>query len=369
MFRNEGDDMCWFVGNTPYYSKLLAIDASKQSGEQIKFWFYDKWLSESFATDYTKVLKWEDVLFDRAMEIREKWPRVRLWYSGGRDSHLAFKTFVKHNILIDELVIIDFHFRYAEYPYMYNYLIKEKSLGNLENIKKITTQKFDVQAQIDIFGKKWYLEDENTVFSALPPISRFVNYFYDADKNWCNITGAEKPRVMCHDGRMYACMNDGTPQTLIGIWNHEPFYISPTVPIFQYQTWALVNYILTTPELKKYSDHELNMGLNTIPNNPWDLNSLYYHGCKGALRTDFADFALGLPLGKAFQQEYATKIGLVRYQEFEDVWEKHYPEINKAFRHGMISLDVNYEPYHQNNNVNLQPLKVHSKRHFLKERI
>jgi hypothetical protein len=367
MIINSGDDMYWKVNNKIFYSKILAMDEAHLSGKKIEFHFYDNWLTNNMS-DPTDFMSWDNVLLDRVMEIREKWPKIRLWYSGGRDSHLALQTFIKNKIPIDELVVIDFHYRYAEYPYIYKSLISRKEeLRDI--IKEITCREFDSKSQKDIFGKNWHLENENTVFTALPPISRMINYFYEADKNWCNITGAEKPRVMCFDGKMYSSMNDGTPQTLIGIWNHEPFYISKNVPIFQYQTWSLVNYILRTPELKNYSDHELNMGLNTIPKNPWNLNSLYYHGCRGALRTEFANYELGLPFGKAFQVEYATKIGLVRYNDLEETWKNHYPEIHKAFRNGMLSMDENYESYHQNSNVSLQPLKIHSKRHFLKDRI
>jgi hypothetical protein len=361
--RNESDDVYWKVGNKAFYSKLLAIDDAHVSNKKLEFCFYDRWLSDNMSMDITNAMDWDSVLLDRAMEIRDKWDHVRLWYSGGRDSHLILQTFIKHNIPIDELVVIDFNYAAAEYRYIYDYLIDNPPVC----VKKITKIVHDEKSHKEIFAKNWHMKDENTTFNALPPVSAMINQFYPEKYDWCNVTGAEKPRVICEDGKMYASMNDGTVQTLIGINNHEPFYVSPGVPIFQYQTWNLVNYINT--HLKNVPDHDLNMGLNTIPKNPWDHTSLYYHGCRGALRTEFAAYELGLPLGKAFQSEFALKIGLARYADIENTWQKFYPEINRQFRNGMLQLDEAYNAFHQGGDTKYQPLKVHSMRHYLQDRV
>ena len=365
MIINSSDDMYWKVNGKAFYSKILAMDEAHLSGKNIEFHFYDDWLTDNMA-DPTNFVSWEEVLLDRAMELREKWKKLRLWYSGGRDSYTALQAFIRNNIVIDELCVIDFNYRFAEYPYIYKSLLKENIK---EQVKKITLCPFDVDVQKAIYGKGWEYKNNNTIFIALPPISEIINYYYPANKDWCNITGCEKPRVICDGGKMYSSMNDGTPQFLIGVQNHEPFYISQFVPIFQYQTWNLVNYILTNPKLKRCSDQELNMGLNTIPKNPWEMDNLYYHGCKGALRTEFASYELGLPLGKAFQTEYATKLNLARYEDIEESWKRHYPEINKSFRNGILQVDEAYNKFHQGNDVKYQPLKIHSKRHYLRDRV
>ena len=43
------------------------------------------------------------LLVQEAKTIREKYPKVRLWYSGGCDSSLILDVFTKNNIHLDEI--------------------------------------------------------------------------------------------------------------------------------------------------------------------------------------------------------------------------------------------------------------------------
>ena len=49
---------------------------------------------------------WEELLRQRALQIRQHYDYVRLWYSGGADSHTVLLTYLKNKIPLDEIVMI-----------------------------------------------------------------------------------------------------------------------------------------------------------------------------------------------------------------------------------------------------------------------
>lgn len=48
---------------------------------------------------------WEQITYERMMNIRDSHPKIMLWYSGGSDSHYILELCLRHNIKIDEICI------------------------------------------------------------------------------------------------------------------------------------------------------------------------------------------------------------------------------------------------------------------------
>ena len=146
MLINSTDDMYWQVGFNVYYNKILAIDDAKLSGLPLKFYFYDRIMQNfDWTTDYTEIFTWLEILKLRAEEIRSKWQTVRLWYTGGRDSYLALKAFVDNDIVLDEIIVIDYNYSNSEYRHIIDDL--QKNQQTMPFVKKITTITYDLPMQ------------------------------------------------------------------------------------------------------------------------------------------------------------------------------------------------------------------------------
>jgi hypothetical protein len=50
--------------------------------------------------------KADEILEQRMRQLRDKYKYIRVWFSGGKDSTLILATAIKHNIHIDEIVIV-----------------------------------------------------------------------------------------------------------------------------------------------------------------------------------------------------------------------------------------------------------------------
>jgi len=105
-------NMEYTVGDDIFYNPLLMMQASKSSGLPVVYHYFDEILDGmDWSKDYTKTHTWDKLLADRALEIRRKYKKVRIWYSGGRDSYLVLKSFINKNIFIDEIEVIDFAYK------------------------------------------------------------------------------------------------------------------------------------------------------------------------------------------------------------------------------------------------------------------
>jgi hypothetical protein len=92
------------VGDRHHLNTLLAWDDIKQSKEEFnvslfpEYWDKHDWTVEPFQT-------WPQLMQARCVNLRQRYDWIRLWYSGGRDSHPILETFLSNNIHLDEIVI------------------------------------------------------------------------------------------------------------------------------------------------------------------------------------------------------------------------------------------------------------------------
>ena len=358
MLINTSDDMYWQVGNNIYYNKFLAIDDSYLSGQLLKFNFYDKTMDGyNWQLDPTALFSWDDMLRLRAEELRQNYKTVRLWFSGGRDSFLALKAFVKNNIVLYELVVINFNYKLSEYRAIFNWLIKNKHL--FPSIKKITQVDYDINVQKYYIGEKWENYSGTDMRVPIPPTASLVEYYFD--DGTANISGTDKSRLFFDAGKIYSYMIDMTVIMSIGIPNHEPFFISKSVPIYQHQTWSLVNYVRT--HLKHVPDEQLNRELFRAPDDPYDFDSLYYKALDGMNRKEFAELSLGMPIAKS---HFSGDSMAGKHRELVDNWQKFYPELYRSYRNGIFAVDDIYGQWMQKSSHKTAP--VFSKKFFITTR-
>jgi hypothetical protein len=93
----------WQCNDKIFFNKPLVINENISSGKPILFKAPDAYNKVDCSQEPTD--DWETILCRRAQELKDSYKKIRLWYSGGSDSHKVLMTFIKNGIYIDEIVI------------------------------------------------------------------------------------------------------------------------------------------------------------------------------------------------------------------------------------------------------------------------
>lgn len=249
---NNPNSPYYLVDDKKYYSAFEARCAIKETGtKNYRYVFlehaYDK-------LDWTKepVESWDYLCRQRALQIRQKYKKLKLLWSGGSDSGHVWRVFEQNNIPIDELVMLytDWHpLRAIEYR---DFMLPLA----LEMVKRHPHMKIrEIKLDESQFN---YLMGSDNFFEG--PESRITNTAYlphhfahglvtqDPDGDNLNtgyILGLEKPHLMIRGGSFIFVNHD-----IEGKWwiynmpNLEYFYWAPDLPeLFLKQCWLQVNYI------------------------------------------------------------------------------------------------------------------------------
>jgi len=94
----------WEYASTRYKTKIKAIEASGGDITSIAFSAFDT-AFYSYTWDIEPKESFQELLVDRAKQLRDTYKYLKLWYSGGADSTTVLKTFIENGIFIDEIVV------------------------------------------------------------------------------------------------------------------------------------------------------------------------------------------------------------------------------------------------------------------------
>ena len=80
----------WVVGDKKIYNQFSANQlAFRDNGPAYKFcWLDDVYVKQLWDQEPTEL--WEELCVERARAIRQKWKKIKLFFSAGRDSGHAF---------------------------------------------------------------------------------------------------------------------------------------------------------------------------------------------------------------------------------------------------------------------------------------
>jgi hypothetical protein len=199
----------------------------------------------------------EDLGRIRAQQLREKYKWLRLWYSGGRDSHFVLKSFIDNNIPLDEVVI--FHNPLMQVrDWEMKTLVHPLACDLLKNTRtKISTLTLTADDYKKTFSKNWYdksATDPNQALWFQPNnYSRLFELHpeqFAIDQKLGDqlgiILGMEKPKLFVEQGHWYMQMCDvnGFVYAMDNRENVEYFYITPDLPeLHAKQSWLALNHI------------------------------------------------------------------------------------------------------------------------------
>jgi len=206
------------VGDFKTYRKLEAIEAHARTGIHPTWVFNDDvygaidWLTEPAHT-----LK--ELYHHRALQLREKYDYLVLWYSGGADSDTVLNSFVDNGILIDEVAST---VNYAATSDKYDFGNGEIFNVAAPKIKKLQQQfpsmKYRVidvcQDIIDYFGdssiSQDWMYDVNTITAGINAARQYIHrqvpewqIMFEQGKRVGFITGTDKPRLHQTDDEHY----------------------------------------------------------------------------------------------------------------------------------------------------------------------
>ncbi len=240
----------WIVGQQRYTNQFETWRAITKTNLPARFCLYEDAFDR---LDWTQepTESWDELLRIRCIQLRQKYKNLKLLYSGGRDSHCILRTFIKYQIPIDELLIVNYSrnpVRSAEYtnwikPMAHSYLQHNPRA-------KITTISIGVEDY-----KSWY----NETWSEKMPANTLRGFFQPGDYTWMfeqkgNIVdsstgvmcGLEKPDLIIQDGKLFVYNKDGQfMHYLHNVGLIDFFYISPDLPeLHLKQSWLIINHLI-----------------------------------------------------------------------------------------------------------------------------
>lgn len=246
------------VGDRRHLSIYQAWEDIKKSRDAFHFYLFDKsWQKYDWRTPPSE--DWDTLLRRRCIDLRKKFDWIRLWYSGGRDSHLVLESFIKNNISLDEIAVWYNPYddsRGPEVEYIIKPLLEKIRLANpkikitivdirLEDYEKFFSDEYWLEQQIGHPGGTWlfYPGQETTMALRRPDL------FPQRDQGIrdVNIFGLEKPRLILENNRWFSqfielefAVHWGPSEI------SEMFYLCADMPeLYAKQVWMLIDHIET----------------------------------------------------------------------------------------------------------------------------
>ena len=241
----------WVVGDKHIYNQLEAWQEIAKSKREFRFYFHDH-VYDQYDWSKEPTPTWDELVHQRCLQLRQKYRKLSLWYSGGRDSHHILRSFAKHKIPIDELLLLHWTMnpiRSAEY---YNWQLPlAKRYKEINPKVKIKTVEVGHKQYEQYYGwmtpdKKYFTDDG--LFQPSDFEWFTVNLCNISDSSTGVISGLEKPYLHLENGKIYHRFLDKMIEEYRGsISEFEMFYYAPDLPLLYIkQCHLLANH------LKKY---------------------------------------------------------------------------------------------------------------------
>lgn len=254
----------YHVDGKTYANKFHALSNCK-NGKWPRFDFNDNvFANYDFSVEPTEDLY--ELYKRRAIQLREKYDNVIIYFSGGIDSLVIMRTFLDNNLKIDGVVVVGTWSLDSKLPTK-NFNTLEQNLVAVPLLKAME-KKYNVKLNVrflDVTESFYNYKDENYVWSLggnlVGPRMYAWNFIWK--DSWlqeflmrgstCSIKGIDKPRVFIEDGYwkfgfLDTMVNDGTPSGELDFkhdWDaQEYFFWTPDLPeIVIKQSHIMVNYL------------------------------------------------------------------------------------------------------------------------------
>jgi hypothetical protein len=235
-FNNLSYQFHYQVNDKIFFNLYLAYYESFKSGKKIEFYCKDD--------DYDQI-DWSqepeqsfDQLMDtHAQNLRNKYEKLILLWSGGTDSHTIYNVFKRNNLHIDEIAIT-----YDDTGYEPHFPVS--------HVSWIMDNHWDPTTVISSFrrndgnGKKLSINNDNWLFENKMTFLKFGNSLISdtteqrlkdrySGSRWAAIIGVEKPFIHFENGTWYTRQNNKIIDSVMGLDHTECFFLDPIIHLKQ----------------------------------------------------------------------------------------------------------------------------------------
>lgn len=245
-------NLYWEYAGTRYRKKFQAIQAAGRDYLKITCnAFDDSFLSFDFSAEPSKTL--HELIDIRCFQIRDKFPYIKLWFSGGSDSTTVLNGFLRNNIHIDEIIIYfqslnnnfthtgNYELNHFTFPYL-------KELSKSLNKTKFTPYWVGYDEYKKFLNDKWF-ENKNDfdIRTMFAPRMR--------GNNFCNLYGDFDPFIKKVGNRYFDIQYDTNNINNYNHKNIELFFTSSDLPELHSKQCHLVKKYLKSTEDKRNIKH------------------------------------------------------------------------------------------------------------------
>lgn len=222
------------VGEKKFYNWYLAQHQSMTTGDPVTFYCHDD-LYDRFDWSCEPEQSLDELMKSHAENLRNRYERLVLLYSGGTDSHTIYNIFVRNNIHLDEIIVKSSKSNpglpLTPYQYLKNHHHDKTTILTQLDSDDVNLRKLDIQ------DENWLLRDCGDLSKfELTLYGDVVKFLCEKNHNghsWIAIVGHEKPYVFFRDNKWYSSMNDSILRPTMGHAHLESFFLEPLINIKQ----------------------------------------------------------------------------------------------------------------------------------------
>lgn len=191
----------------------------------------------------------DSLITRRIQSLLSKYKKIRLWYSGGRDSHSVLTELIKRDVEIDEIVFVD---------WAYHTPVKKEKHEVIQIISRYFRNKAlpkinmftPTYAEYNIYWKFVSNQSQSGGVGSnygfnLNSFGTLLDLFFETPDDTCNLFGLEKPRLLVKNNNVIFQMVDSSIQHVMSP-NHniEWFFLQDSCPeLLQKQIFMLIDNI------------------------------------------------------------------------------------------------------------------------------
>ena len=103
-------NLYWEYAGTRYRSKFCALDAANGNYKGITFRIHESDDFDNYTWSIEPTPSLKEIMKQRALQLRDTYAYLKLWFSGGGDSTTVLNTFIENNIHLDEICVYRYSF-------------------------------------------------------------------------------------------------------------------------------------------------------------------------------------------------------------------------------------------------------------------
>lgn len=258
----------WRCNGKLFDNKILAISEQHSSKHALTFHTPSSYQDYDFSKEPDQDL--QTLLTNYALKIRQQYPYIRFWFSGGCDSEAALRVFLDNNIYIDEIIVVG-----TGIP-EYDYEVNDVAIPYIKRIAptipktKITIRKPNSSDYNIFFRRNYWFENLNTSVHGVhfQPTHFMRDYSIVNDDTMANIFGISKPIIIKHSGEWWIQFYDNSIEPYAKNWGKKINFFADDPAIHAKQCHMLRRNIIDNCSESEYNSvcHKRNLRYQQIVN-------------------------------------------------------------------------------------------------------